>query len=78
MPDEPAPPSDLAADERRPAHDCGKIFPLPGELPRETPDEFAVGIGVWCGDVFVALGPDGDLYYTTLAGDGVARKIVSA
>jgi hypothetical protein len=55
---------------------CGKIFPLPGEIPRETPNEFAVGMGAWSGDLLLALGPDGDLYYTTFAGDGQVRKIV--
>jgi hypothetical protein len=38
----------------------------------------AVGIGAWSGDILPTLGPDGDLYNTTLAGDGQVRKIVAA
>jgi hypothetical protein len=65
-------------DEKRRSRVCGMIFPLPGEEPHESPAEFAVGIGAWGGNVLLMLGPDGDLYYATLAGDGQVRKIVSS
>jgi hypothetical protein len=78
MSDAPERPIEDESSQHRMSPGCGKIFPLPGEMPRETPDEFASGIGAWTGDVLLALGPDGDLYYTTLCGDGQVHKIVVA
>jgi hypothetical protein len=76
MHDEPEQTREDLNPRSRAPRGCGKIFPLPGEVPRETPDEFATGIGAWTGDVLLALGPDGDLYYTTLCGDGQVHRIV--
>jgi hypothetical protein len=33
-------------------------------------------MSAWTGDLLLAYGPDGDLYYATFAGDGQVRKIV--
>jgi hypothetical protein len=76
MNDEPERPIEALHSELPASQLCGKIFPLPGETPPETPDEFAAGIGAWTGDVLLTLGPDGDLYYATLCGDGQVHKIV--
>lgn len=61
---------------REPSSPCGKIFPIPRESPPETAEEFAAGMSAWTGDLLLAYGPDGDLYYATYAGDGQVRKIV--
>lgn len=63
---------------REPASPCGKIFPIPRESPPETTEEFAAGMSAWTGDLLLAYGPDGDLYYATLGGDGQVRKIVAS
>jgi hypothetical protein len=58
---------------------CDRIFALGDESPGESPDVFASGTGA----TQLAIGPDGDLYYTTFDGiDGISgsagqvRKIV--
>jgi hypothetical protein len=71
---------DQSDDSERPLQEasspCGKILPIPRESPPETVQEFASGLSAWSGDLLLAYGPDGDLYYATFAGDGLVRKIV--
>jgi glucose/arabinose dehydrogenase len=55
---------------------CGRLFVLRGEAPGATLEVFGNGIAN-ADAVHLAFGPDNVLYYTTFAGGGQVRRIVS-
>ena len=72
------PPSEPHGTEPEGGHVHGMALPLPCQACQESPAEYFAGLGIWTGEVQVVLGPDGDLYYATLSGDGQMHRIVSS
>lgn len=77
MPDDDNRPDELQLAPERAERAHGMALPLSCQACQESPAEYIAGMAVWTGDLQVVLGPDGDLYYATYAGDGQLHRIVS-